>query len=469
MLKKILLAHLLASVVLFCVAEAPWPGLATPAWADDDDDDGSNDNGGDNDDDDDDSRKPSASHSGGSKEGLSRLFRRAPAQPQQVPRAASRSAPVPPPPEQAAAEIVTNGLSSADLTTLESEGYQSLEVRQLARLGTEVRRLSIPPGVSLTDARMRVGALSSVSTVDFNHYYRTEQGFAPDCQGGDCPARLSIGWPLPPSRSGCGSGVAIGMIDTGINDAHETFAGAALELHRLSDDGLTPSRNLHGTAIAALLIGDPATRSPGLVPGASLVAVDSFHREGRDERADVFTLTDALSFLAERDVRVINLSLAGPENAVLEEITARLVAENDILILAAAGNDGPRAGPRYPAAFDHVMAVTAIDRDRRVYRRAVQGPHIDLAAPGVNVWTAASVSGARWKTGTSFAVPFATAAAAMLRETHPESSAIEIAEALRAGATDLGEPGRDEVYGHGLVPVIESCGSPLKNQDEPMQ
>ncbi|MEN9063456.1 S8 family serine peptidase [Ponticoccus litoralis] len=320
--------------------------------------------------------------------------------------------------------------------------------------------------MTLETARTRLRALPSAPDADFNHYYRTEQGFAPDCEGGDCPARFSIGWPLPPARGGCGSSVAIGMIDTGINDAHQTFAGADLELHRLSDEDLPPSKRLHGTAIAALLVGDPDTRSPGLVPGASLVAVDSFHRAGNDERADAFTLASALSFLADRDVRVINLSLAGPENAVLEEITAQLVAENDILILAAAGNDGPRAGPRYPAAYDHVMAVTAVDRDKQVYRRAVQGPHIDLAAPGVNVWTAASVSGARWKTGTSFAVPFATAAAAILREAQPDRSAAEIAEALRAGATDLGDPGPDMVYGHGLVPVTDACVKPMKTEQK---
>ena len=125
---------------------------------------------------------------------------------------------------------------------------------------------------------------------------------------------------------------------------------------RLGRDVLEPSRAIHGTAVAALLVGQPGTRAPGLVPGTRVVAIDAFHRVGGDERADVFSLIEGLDILASEGVSVINLSLAGPPNSVLEEVVERLLSENDILLVASVGNAGPAAEPAYPAAFPPVIA-----------------------------------------------------------------------------------------------------------------
>lgn len=456
------------------ISSALWLGSSLPALADDDDGDDDRDDDGDDRDDDrgdddddlgggtragrsgDDHERRVQRPSGGSGtllRDLRELFgldRRQPATP---------ARPAPAPLEVSAPEeIVTFALSAADLAVLTAQGYQVIEERQLTALPGTSRRLRVPAGVSLLDARAAVRALPTGGNADFNHYYRSEQGFPETCRGAECPARLSIGWPVLPDRqSGCGSDVTIGMIDTGINEAHETFAGARLDVHRLTPQDFDASTAIHGTAVAALLVGDPATRSPGLVPAARLIAVDVFHRRGSDERADVFTLVEALDFLADREVEVMNLSLAGPENGVLADVIERLVRERDIVIVSAVGNDGPRAAPAYPAAYEPVIAVTAVDRDGNVYRRAVRGEHVDLAAPGVNVWTAASISGARHKTGTSFAVPFVSAAAAILRDIRPDLSATEVAETLRANAVDLGDSGPDAVFGAGLLNLDASC------------
>jgi subtilisin family serine protease len=269
---------------------------------------------------------------------------------------------------------------------------------------------------------------------------------------------VQIGWPEIPARSGvCGEGVPIGMVDTGINDRHDTFRGARMEVTRLTPDGLDPATAVHGTAVAALFVGDPGSRSPGLIPGARLVAVDAFHRAGTDERADVFALVAALDLLADSEVRVVNLSLAGPPNDVLAEAIARLSRDRDILFVAAAGNGGPAADPQYPAAYPEVLAVTAVDRRFEPWRRAARGEHVDLAAPGVDVWTAASIRGARTKTGTSFAAPFVSAAAALVRAQFPDLTADEVRAALIATAADLGNPGRDDVYGAGLLSSSGLC------------
>lgn len=155
-------------------------------------------------------------------------------------------------------------------------------------------------------------------------------------------------------------------------------------------------------------------------------------------------------------MRIVNLSLAGPRNSALGRQIRRM-AGDDILLIAAAGNHGPRAAPAYPAAYPQVMAVTAVDRRGNVYRRANRGAHIDLAAPGVDVWTAASISGARTKTGTSYAAPFVTAAAALMLQRDPALSAEQVTERLRSGARDLGPAGPDHVFGQGLVAAPPPC------------
>lgn len=405
------------------------PFLAPAAWADDDDDD---DDDGDDDDDDDDRPAP-------------------------VRRAAPPPAPLP---ERAPNEVIAMRLQDGDLTVLLTEGYSVIEQADLG--GDTARRLRIPQGVTEEAARDRVRALNTGAEADFNHYYRMEQAKdAASCNGPHCGDRALIGWDFDEARlDACLGDVSIGIIDTGLNEAHETFSDASMAVHRLTPDKAAPSRAVHGTAVAALLVGGQDSRSPGLVPAAPVIAVDVFHRKGGDERADAFSLIEGIFYLAGQGVDVVNLSLSGPENTELEQAMTALDQTHNIIAIAATGNDGARTGPRYPAAYDQVIAVTAVDRNRRVYRRAGGGAHVDFAAPGVDVWTAASVSGARGKTGTSFAVPFVSAVVAALRGQNPDLTAAEARAILARDAVDLGRPGRDDTYGHGLISARAICAWP---------
>jgi len=135
------------------------------------------------------------------------------------------------------------------------------------------------------------------------------------------------------------------------------------------------------------------------------------------------------------------------------------LAQEQVLLVAAAGNGGPGAPAAFPAAYPGVIAVTAVDAENRLFRRAQRGPHVELAAPGVDVWTAASVSGLRQKTGTSFAVPFVTAALAQARADAPGLSAHDVRRTLGVRARDLGEPGQDPLFGQGLLSARGLCGT----------
>ena len=363
-------------------------------------------------------------------------------------------------PDRAESEIVATGLDADAIAGLEQEGFVVGSRVQVALLGGEMVRLIAPRGMALDAARAAVVARSASATVDFNHFYQPEAGKAGACAREGCTlVRHMVGWPADGGAGGalCLKPQRIGLIDTAINAGHSVLENARLEVVHLGEAGGTASGEQHGTAVAALLVGTPESRVPGLLPGSELVAVDAFRRlRASADVASVYDLVRALDLLVGREIKVINLSLSGPANAILERSVAVAVDKGTILV-AAAGNDGPNARPVYPAAYDDVIAVTAVDKAGRPYRRAVRGDHIDIAAPGVGVWTAASVSGARQKTGTSFAAPFVTAAAAALLSAKPGLSPAAVEAELMRSAEDMGKPGKDAVYGWGLLNARMLC------------
>ena len=466
---NLLAKYLIALSILLPLDPVGSTFLIAPAYADDGDGDGDgSDDGGDSDDGDDGDDRDGARGMGSSnRDGVSGLgegwvpdlFRKV-----FTPRASQRRRAVQPSPAPVFApdEIVSLDLADDDAALLISEGYVLLsEVVLPGFNNVRLRRLEVPPGVTVLEAVDRVRALASGATTDLNHFYRTStvqtaEGTAA-CTGLHCGGHQLVNWPRNQAAlEACSSAVTIGMIDTGLNADHETFKDANLSVHRLSPDQAEPSSAVHGTAVAAVLVGSPQSRSPGLLPGARLVAVDTFHRTGGDERSDLFSLLKGLSFLAEARVDVINLSLAGPANILLERAFSDL-ARDGVVSVAATGNAGARADPLFPAAYDEVIAVTAVDRQAAIYRRAVRGAHVDFAAPGVEVWTAASIKGARPKTGTSFATPFVTGAVALILASQGGATTSEVRELLASTSKDLGEEGHDHVYGHGLISLAGIC------------
>jgi subtilisin family serine protease len=102
------------------------------------------------------------------------------------------------------------------------------------------------------------------------------------------------------------------------------------------------------------------------------------------------------------------------------------------------------------------------------YRQAARGAHVDFAAPGVNLWTAASISGGRLRSGTSYAAPFVTAALAAVRLRSPGRPLADAVADLTRCAVDRGQAGHDEIFGHGIVSSSDQClaASPLTGDED---
>ena len=329
---------------------------------------------------------------------------------------------------------------------LAQEGYLFDRVSELSGLGFLLAEVAAPASFDLSATRAGIYEVigGQQADVDLNHLYTAG---VPDPQNDEQPlVGLAPRELLPPPTVLSGLTLRIGIIDSSIDRRHNAFANASITTQRFVDNDSPP--NAHGTAIASIIASnDP--QALGLAPSAQIYAAEVFdHNEQQGEFASTVSLIKALSWLMTQDVSVINISLAGPSNRLLETALTR-VREKGVLAIAAAGNGGPMAQPMYPAAYPEVVAVTATDDRGRAFRLANRGEYVDIAAPGVNIRHAQAGGGFAASSGTSYAVPFVTVAAARLLQSTAEPALM--LDALYASARDIGAPGRDQIYGYGQL------------------
>lgn len=375
-------------------------------------------------------------------------------------------------PEFAAHEILAINASPAVVAHAKSLGFQAVHATSLSRLSMSVTRLLPPPGMDANSAQALLSQGLPGDRFGLNQTYRiykTAMGTKPGqldassaardagktaCDADHCYGRSLIGWKSPATT--CAANVRIGIIDTAVDLSHPAFSHRKMELRHLSTNGMS-GPDWHGTGVAALLAGDPSSGTPGLVPNAQFVVADIFHADADGEPAsDTFGMLRALDWLDAKRVNIVNMSLSGPRDDLVEDAIRKLSAKG-VLFVAAAGNEGPAAPPSYPAAYDSVIAVTAVSQNLHNYRYANRGSYIDIAAPGVAIWTALPGSKEGYHSGTSFATPFVTASLAAIYSQHPLRSK---KDALGEMAfQDLGPPGRDTIYGEGLILAPSTCGS----------
>ena len=325
---------------------------------------------------------------------------------------------------------------------LASEGYIFDEFTELPGLGLRLAEVAAPASFDIS--KTRDGIMDVVgddrAEVDLNHIYTAG---IPELQSYEAGISPTDAMPFPLSLATMN--LRIGIVDSAVDTDHPAFATAKISSRPFADAEQLP--NYHGTAIASIIAANAAPLR-GLAPESELFAAAVFEQdETRGEIASTVSLVRALDWLLSSQVDAINLSLAGPPNRLLE-VALKRISEQGVMVLAAAGNGGPMARPQYPAAYASVVAVTAVDQRGRAFRLANRGDYLDLAAPGVNLRHAVAGGGYAASSGTSFAVPFAVTAAALLKHQEPDSDVIG---RLYAAATDIGPPGRDDIYGYGLL------------------
>ncbi|MEM9902169.1 MAG: S8 family serine peptidase [Pseudomonadota bacterium] len=335
-------------------------------------------------------------------------------------------------PDADTAALVRAGAARAEFELLEDVSLSALDLRML--------RFAYPPDL---DGRGAIAVLEDLNPsviAGVNHAYRLAS-----LEGAEQfdYADALLAWP----SGGCRTVGPIGLLDTGVDVS--AAAGSTGTVVRRSFVRGTGIGDRHGSDVASVLL------NPERVAGARIYSAAVVERAGAgDGRASVDSLIKGLDWLASEGVRVVNVSLTGPYNKLLDRSVQEAV-RGRMTLVAAVGNEGAGGPPRYPAAFEDVIAVTAVDADRRIYRNASRGAHVDVAAPGVDI--AITRGGEiRFVTGTSVAAPFVTARIA----TDPAlfgQPAAQIRRALANSTQDLGPPGIDATFGAGLLRAARRC------------
>lgn len=303
-------------------------------------------------------------------------------------------------------------------------------------------RFRVPPDLDSEDAVQELLPESLHNLVDRNHVYSAESEASP------AVSVLTL-----PMMSVCNRQLSVGMIDSAVREDHPAFAPGGrrtpLVTRAFIDQNLVQPSG-HGTAVAGVMIGHTQGLQP-LLPNATLYSASVVYaQDAYNQGATVLNLMRALDWLITvEDLQVINISMTGPPNRLLAQGVAAAQRRGKVIV-AAAGNAGPFAPALYPAAYEGVITTTAVAVDTSIYRWANQGEHVDFAALGVSVVTARGDGTVGAESGTSMAAPIVSSffACEMAAQGGDVARALQN---LRARAIDLGTPGRDPVFGHGLL------------------
>ena len=248
------------------------------------------------------------------------------------------------------------------------------------------------------------------------------------------------------------------IIDTGYNLGHPDLPG--------TNDGVTGQANNsavgnwyndgngHGTHVAGTIAAyDNNEGVVGVYPGVDMHIVKIFNDNGQWTYAS--DLIDAITQCQDAGSNVVNMSLGGGSSSTTERNAMQSFTDAGMLLVAAAGNDGNSA-KSYPASYDAVMSVAAVDSNENRASYSQYNDQVEIAAPGSAVQSTYPTNTYASLSGTSMATPHVAGGAALVWSYFPQCSNNQIRSALNATAKDKGSAGRDNFYGYGLMQLADA-------------
>lgn len=255
-----------------------------------------------------------------------------------------------------------------------------------------------------------------------------------------------------------GTGVRVGIIDSGVMTAHEDLTGANIMTgwNYLDDNSDVTDEVGHGTFVTGVIAArrDNGIGVAGLADGAEIVPLKCFDSMNGGLDQIIPAIYDSVD---KYGCQILNLSfgvrfLSESEESAALKTAIDYVVNSGTIVVAAVGNSGSTY-LYYPAAYDNVIGVGSVDADLAVCSFSQQNTSVTVVAPGEGLWGLNKSGGYVQGTGrgTSYSCPMVVAAAALMKEARPELTPADFVAALEETSVDLGTEGYDRSYGYGLL------------------
>jgi len=355
-------------------------------------------------------------------------------------------------PDEVLISFTGNVQQQSIVTLAQTQRLALLGIHRLPLINTMLYRFRI------TDRRQVPAVIGSlqgdgrIAAAQPNYLYALQQETATSASRGD-PFQYVLNKLLVPEAHGLATGgqVPVAVIDSAIDVGHPELRGIIGAGFDTESGPVAP--HSHGTAMASAIAAHG--RLLGLAPAARILPVRAFDASAVGAQGTSIRILDGLQWAVNSGARVVNMSFTGPADRKMYEMIAA-ARQKGLVLVAAAGNEGPQAPAAYPAAYPEVIAVTATDADDKILNVANRGSYVAVSAPGVEIFVAAPNGGYDFTTGTSVAAAHVSGLAALLIERNPGLTPDAVRAILVRTAKDLGAPGRDDEYGAGLVNAYEA-------------
>ncbi|MQA84691.1 MAG: type VII secretion-associated serine protease mycosin [Streptosporangiales bacterium] len=311
-----------------------------------------------------------------------------------------------------------------------------------------------------------------------------QAGFAQDCQESgpgkpvaDPPALLRLqpkrAWPITQ-----GEGVTVAVIDSGVDTSHPNLSGQVVGGSNFLNDppgSFDTDCSGHGTAVAGIIAAKEISGVSfyGVAPRAKLLSLRQSDPIGASQEGggDVVGMAEAIQYAVAQGADVINISVTTTDDDTRLQAAVNNAVAKDVVVVAAAGNENVQNPEQtanatfYPAAYENVLAVAAVGSGDEPSQVSHEGSYVDISAPGENVTSTFPIRGRgegyAAQDGTSFAAPYVSGVAALVRSRYPDLSATQVMERLTTTADPPVQGEQNIETGAGVVNPYAAVASVL--------